>query len=150
MRTPLRPRALFSPTRPAAAAMHFGEDVGAFASALGELYERNRGDGSVWLTVKRTAFKSKAARRKAKRAAMEAGLSRAQVAAAAASGGADEGKFACLVRATDGDKKISLTVRAAQRAHFQSTLAALMRERASALKKRDRTKDKAAKKRAKR
>ena len=90
-------------------------------------------------------------RRKAMRAAQEAGLSAAAVADAKHTGGKDvKAEGACLVRATDGDKKISVRVGAAEYKAFQRTVAALMREQTTALKKRDRTKEKAAaKKKAK-
>jgi signal recognition particle subunit SRP14 len=130
--------------------MHY-EGVEAFSAALRALYGRTRDKGTVWLSAKRTTFATQAARRKAMRAAQEAGLSAAAVADAKHTGGKDvKAEGACLVRATDGDKKISVRVGAAEYKAFQRTVAALMREQTTALKKRDRTKEKAAaKKKAK-
>ncbi|KAM0946566.1 putative signal recognition particle, SRP14 subunit, signal recognition particle, SRP9/SRP14 subunit [Dioscorea sansibarensis] len=58
-----------------------------FLNELTDMYKRNTEKGSVWVTLKRSSMKSKAARNKIKNV--------------------DELEHCCLVRATDGKKTIS-------------------------------------------
>ncbi|XP_058094194.1 signal recognition particle 14 kDa protein [Magnolia sinica] len=89
-----------------------------FLSELTNMYERSQEKGSVWVTFKRSCLKSKAAKNKLE------------------SKGAVE--YRCLVRATDGKKKISTSLSAKDHLRFQASYATVLRVHMHALKKRER------------
>ena len=88
-----------------------------FLNELNKLFERNKGKGTVFVTMKRSGLKA----RKGK----------AKVA---------EADHRCLVRATDGDRKISCTLSAEQHSKFQASFALIMRAHMDSLKKREKVK----------
>ncbi|KAL4446371.1 hypothetical protein ABPG77_003178 [Micractinium sp. CCAP 211/92] len=90
-------------------------DNGGFLTQLHRLYEERKQDGSVWVTMKRTNLKP----RKGKN---------------------DYSSFEyhCLVRATDGRRKLSTVVKGADLAKFQESFTTIMRAHMDSLKKRDR------------
>lgn len=85
-----------------------------FLNELNKLFERNKGSGTVWVTMKRSSLKP----RKGK----------ATVAPE---------DHRCLVRATDGKRKIATALAGEQQAKFQSSFALIMRAHMDSLKKRD-------------
>lgn len=90
-----------------------------FLSELTNMYERTVEKGSVWVTLKRSSMKCKAAVNKLK-----------------TKGEAVE--YRCLVRATDGKKTISTSLSAREHLKFQSSYATVLKAHMSALKKRER------------
>ncbi|PSC70582.1 transducin beta 3 isoform B [Micractinium conductrix] len=87
-----------------------------FLTELHKLYEGNKTQGSVWVTMKRTNMKP----RKGKK-------------------DYSEHAYHCLVRATDGTRKLSTVVQARELARFQESYTTIMRGHMDSLKKRDRT-----------
>ncbi|KAJ0034102.1 signal recognition particle 14 kDa protein-like [Pistacia vera] len=90
-----------------------------FLNELTSMFERNRENGSVWVTFKRSSMKSKVQTNKM-----------------TTSGEAIE--YRCLIRATDGKQKISTTVGAKDHQRFQASYATLLKAHMAALKKRER------------
>eukprot|EP00959_Pyramimonas_sp_CCMP1952_P193890 4054510-Pyramimonas_sp.AAC.1 len=97
-------------------------DTDKFLIELGKLYERNKSSGTVYITMKRTNMKPKPKK------------------GATASGTSDD--YLCLVRATDGKKKISATVGAKDHMRFQAAYATLMKAHMDSLKKKDKKRSK--------
>ncbi|KAH7685010.1 signal recognition particle subunit SRP14 protein [Dioscorea alata] len=89
-----------------------------FLNELTDMYKRNTEKGSVWVTLKRSSMKSKAARNKVKNV--------------------DELEHCCLVRATDGKKTISTMITPKDQQRFQSSYALVLKAHMKALKKRER------------
>lgn len=94
-------------------------DNGGFLTQLHRLYEEKKTSemGTVWVTMKRTNMKP----RKGKKD--YSGL-----------------EYRCLVRATDGNRKLSTVVQDSELARFQESYTTIMRAHMDSLKKRDRTK----------
>ncbi|XP_068646518.1 signal recognition particle 14 kDa protein [Aristolochia californica] len=90
-----------------------------FLSELTNMYERSQEKGSVWVTLKRSSLKSKAARQKLETQGSEI-------------------EYRCLVRATDGTKTISTSLSAKEHLRFQASYATILRAHTHALKKRER------------
>ncbi|GMH30678.1 hypothetical protein Nepgr_032521 [Nepenthes gracilis] len=91
----------------------------SFLNELTAMFERSVEKGSVWVTFKRSSLKSKAQRNKM--------------------GAAGEPiEYRCLVRATDGKKKISASVGAKDHQRFQASYATILKAHMTALKKKDR------------
>ncbi|KAL4423691.1 hypothetical protein ABPG75_000992 [Micractinium tetrahymenae] len=88
---------------------------GGFLTQLHRLYEERKKDGTVWVTMKRTNLKP----RKGKKD--YSGF-----------------EYHCLVRATDGRRKLSTVVKGADLAKFQESYTTIMRAHMDSLKKRDR------------
>jgi signal recognition particle subunit SRP14 len=88
-----------------------------FLNELNKMFERTKGKGTVFVTMKRSSLKP----RKGK----------AKVA---------EADHRCLIRATDGKKKISTTLAPEQAAKFSSSYALILRAHMDALKKREKVK----------
>ncbi|CAM8948903.1 hypothetical protein QQ045_017304 [Rhodiola kirilowii] len=90
-----------------------------FLSELSSMYERNGEKGSVWVNFKRSSLKSKVARNKLKTKG-------------------EKIEYRCLVRATDGKKKIATSLGAKDYMRFQASYATILKARMTSLKKRDR------------
>ncbi|KAL9431881.1 hypothetical protein AB3S75_026977 [Citrus x aurantiifolia] len=90
-----------------------------FLNELTSMFERNRDKGSVWVTFKRSSMKSKSQKNKMATAG-------------------EPVEYRCLIRATDGKKKISTTVGAKDHQRFQASYATLLKAHMAALKKRER------------
>ncbi|GBF94156.1 signal recognition particle 14 kDa [Raphidocelis subcapitata] len=88
-----------------------------FLNELNKLFERNKGKGTVFITMKRSSLKPR--------------NGKAKVAPA---------DHRCLIRATDGDRKISTTLSPAQHAKFQASYALILRAHMDSLKKREKVK----------
>eukprot|EP00850_Spirogloea_muscicola_P005603 SM000026S08852 [mRNA] locus=s26:32171:33333:- [translate_table: standard] len=92
-------------------------DPDPFLTELTRLYDRTRAAGTVWVTFKRSTLSPKKREREAADAPAES--------------------FRCLVRATDGKKKISTSISAKEQARFQAAYATVLRAHMDALKKRE-------------
>jgi len=116
-------------------------DLDGFLSQLHKLYERNKANGTVWVTMKRSALRRgprAAPASAAPPAPGDAGGVRKPAPKAQAPIRDDE--CVCLVRATDGKRKISAEVAPAQLAKFKASYQLLLRAHAGeGLRKRDRT-----------
>ena len=88
-----------------------------FLNELNKLFERNKAKGSVFVTMKRSSLKP----RKGK----------AQV---------SEADHRCLIRATDGKRKISTHLSAVQHVKFQASYALILRAHMDSLKKKEKVK----------
>ncbi|CAK0787488.1 hypothetical protein CVIRNUC_010708 [Coccomyxa viridis] len=100
-------------------------DTGRFLNELGRLFEKAKAKDSVSITLKRSNLKP----RKSKKS--HEGL-----------------PYVCLVRATDGKRKISTTVTAKDYSRFQESYATILKAHMDALKRREKTKAKPAAKKA--
>eukprot|EP00245_Coleochaete_scutata_P005107 TRINITY_DN183_c0_g1_i1.p1 TRINITY_DN183_c0_g1~~TRINITY_DN183_c0_g1_i1.p1 ORF type:complete len:117 (-),score=29.80 TRINITY_DN183_c0_g1_i1:237-587(-) len=94
-------------------------DPDPFLNELNKLYERNRRSGSVWVTMTRTSGRAKGSKKR-KVAAMEA---------------EEEVDLRCLIRATDGKKKISTLVSPSEQLRFQTSYGTVLKAHMDALKK---------------
>ncbi|KAJ0976490.1 hypothetical protein J5N97_018455 [Dioscorea zingiberensis] len=90
-----------------------------FLNELTDMYKKSTEKGSVWVTLKRSSMKSKAARNKIKQVDHDL-------------------EYCCLVRATDGKKTISTTISAKDQQRFQASYALVLKAHMKALKKRER------------
>mmetsp|Transcript_39801 Transcript_39801/g.55271 ORF Transcript_39801/g.55271 Transcript_39801/m.55271 type:complete len:116 (+) Transcript_39801:133-480(+) len=99
-------------------------DADKFLNALGKLYEQNKTSGTVYLTLKRSNLKPKPKRKKDGIAADDD----------------IEGESVCLIRATDGKKKISAAIGAKDHMRFQAAYSTLLKAHMDSLKKREREK----------
>lgn len=88
-----------------------------FLNELNKLFERTKGKGTVFITMKRSSLKP----RKGKKKVAEA-------------------DHRCLVRATDGKRKISAHLNGEQAAKFQASYALILRAHMDSLKKREKVK----------
>jgi signal recognition particle subunit SRP14 len=88
-----------------------------FLSELHRMFERSKKKGAVWITMKRSALEPPSRK---KQAAAE--------------------DHCCLIRASDGKRKISTTLTAAQHVKFQNSYVTLLRAHIDNLKKRDKSK----------
>ncbi|KAL2636153.1 hypothetical protein R1flu_007632 [Riccia fluitans] len=102
-------------------------DTDPFLNELTKLYENNRESGTVWVTLKRSTLKPQ--RKRKPEDTTDAG----------------DTQFRCLVRATDGKKKISAALTAKDHQRFQMAYATVLKAHMDSLKKRDK-KDKKEKK----
>ncbi|BBN11522.1 signal recognition particle subunit SRP14 [Marchantia polymorpha subsp. ruderalis] len=98
-------------------------DADPFLNELTKLYEHNRDSGTVWVTLKRSTLKPHAKRKDEDSAE----------------------SYRCLVRATDGKKKISASLTLKDHHRFQMAYATVLKAHMDALKKREK-KDKKEKK----
>lgn len=88
-----------------------------FLNELNKLFERNKGKGTVFVTMKRSSLKPR--------------KGQAKVA---------EADHRCLIRATDGKRKISTTLSPEQHVKFQASYALILRAHMDSLKKREKVK----------
>ncbi|GAB2289163.1 RNA-binding signal recognition particle subunit srp14 [Dionaea muscipula] len=91
----------------------------SFLNELTAMFERSAEKGSVWVTFKRSSLKSKVQRNKMTTAG-------------------ESLEYRCLIRATDGKKKITTTVGAKDHQRFQASYATVLKAHMTALKKRER------------
>eukprot|EP00246_Nothoceros_aenigmaticus_P008856 TRINITY_DN23_c0_g1_i1.p1 TRINITY_DN23_c0_g1~~TRINITY_DN23_c0_g1_i1.p1 ORF type:complete len:119 (-),score=21.74 TRINITY_DN23_c0_g1_i1:275-631(-) len=94
-----------------------------FLTELTKLYERNRQSGTVWVTLKRSTLK------KTKKPKSGDGQEGASVPEAS--------DYRCLVRASDGKRKISASLSPKDHQRFQMAYATVLRAHMDALKKRE-------------
>ncbi|KAL3132715.1 RNA-binding signal recognition particle subunit srp14 [Trebouxia sp. C0010 RCD-2024] len=94
-----------------------------FLNELGKLFERNKASGSLFITMKRTNMKPRNSKK---------------VDTAA--------EYTCLVRATDGKKKIATEIGVKEQGRFQTSYATILKAHMDALKRKERTKRPASKK----
>lgn len=98
-------------------------EADTFLNELHKLFERKKKGGSIWITMKRSNQKPlKSKQQKAK--------------------GTSVPEFKCLIRATDGKKKISTSLSASEYMKFQASYALILRAQMDALKKREKAKPK--------
>ncbi|KAL5569782.1 hypothetical protein UlMin_026357 [Ulmus minor] len=90
-----------------------------FLNELTSMFERSTEKGSVWVTLKRSSLKSKVVRNKQKTAGQAI-------------------EYRCLIRATDGKKKIATSVGAKDHSRFQASYATILKAHMTTLKKRER------------
>jgi signal recognition particle subunit SRP14 len=107
--------------------VHLSTD--AFLNELSRLFKRHEAGGSVWVTLKRSSMRPTP--RKQPPAKTKAGKSKQPPAKRTG-----PLELVCLVRATDGDKKITTTVGAADFAKFQASYTLILKANMDALKKR--------------
>lgn len=98
-------------------------EADTFLNELHKLFERKKKGGSIWITMKRSNQKP-----------LKSKKQKEQAAAAP--------EYKCLIRATDGKKKISTAVSSNDYMKFQSSYALILRARIDALKKREKAKPK--------
>jgi signal recognition particle subunit SRP14 len=112
-------------------------DLDGFLSQLHKLYERNKATGTVWVTMKRSALRRGPHRPSgAPPAPGDAGGKNKR--APKPQGPIRDDECVCLVRATDGKRKISAEVGAGQLAKFKASYQLLLRAHAGeGLKKRE-------------
>ncbi|GAB2260789.1 hypothetical protein Droror1_Dr00011644 [Drosera rotundifolia] len=91
----------------------------SFLNELTAMFERSTEKGSVWVTFKRSSLKTKVQTNKMKSAG-------------------ESIEYKCLVRATDGKKKITTTVGVKDHQRFQASYATVLKAHMTALKKRER------------
>ncbi|GAQ88874.1 signal recognition particle 14kDa family protein [Klebsormidium nitens] len=96
-----------------------------FLNELNKLYERNKSSTgparTVWITCKRSALQGP----------------KKKGAPAAAGDAPAEADYKCLIRATDGKKKISTAVSVKEVARFQTAYATVLKAHMDALKKKE-------------
>jgi signal recognition particle subunit SRP14 len=92
-------------------------DADRFLNELTKLYEATKESGTVWVTLKRSSLQPNGKRK-----------SESPV---------DESQFRCIVRATDGKKKISTLLSAKDHQRFQTAYATVLKAHMDTLKKRD-------------
>lgn len=98
-------------------------EADTFLNELHKLFERKQKGGSIWITMKRSNQKPlKSKKQQGKEPAAQ--------------------EYKCLIRATDGKKKISTAVSASEYMKFQSSYALILRAHIDALKKREKAKPK--------
>ncbi|KAK1318826.1 Signal recognition particle 14 kDa protein [Acorus calamus] len=90
-----------------------------FLNELTKMFEQNKEKGSVWVTFKRSTLKCKAVRQRMETVG-------------------ELLEYRCLVRATDGKKKISTALSTKEHQKFQASYATLLKAHMDSLKKRDR------------
>ncbi|KAF6264699.1 signal recognition particle, SRP14 subunit [Scenedesmus sp. NREL 46B-D3] len=108
-----------------------------FLNELHKLFERKKKSGSIWITMKRSNQKpvrKEGSSKKKKQTKM--GSTPPPPAADA------EAEYSCLIRATDGKRKISTAVAATDIVKFQTSYALILRAHMDSLKKREKSKPK--------
>mmetsp|Transcript_49357 Transcript_49357/g.158032 ORF Transcript_49357/g.158032 Transcript_49357/m.158032 type:complete len:102 (-) Transcript_49357:152-457(-) len=90
---------------------------GPFLNELGRMYEKNKDKGTVFVTMKRSSLRVGKAKK-----------------------GADPESEdnVCLIRATDGKKKISARLTAKESVRFQASYTTILKAHMDSLKKRER------------
>ncbi|KAF7302829.1 Signal recognition particle, SRP9/SRP14 subunit [Mycena kentingensis (nom. inval.)] len=102
-------------------------DHDSFLQRLQEMFESSKEHGSVWLTHKRLT-------REDEDVAMQH---------ESTEDGTDEREYPCLIRATDGEKKVSTRVTSSELAKFHAAYGALLKATVTpSLRKRDKKKEK--------
>ncbi|CAM6098354.1 unnamed protein product [Calypogeia fissa] len=94
-------------------------DADPFLNELTKLYEGTRESGTVWVTLKRSSLQRHGKRKTDTESAVE------------------ESQFRCIVRATDGKKKISTLLSAKDHHRFQMAYATVLKAHMDTLKKRE-------------
>ncbi|DBA65899.1 hypothetical protein WJX79_001045 [Trebouxia sp. C0005] len=94
-----------------------------FLNEFGKLFERNKKSGSLSVTMKRTNMKPRNTRHPDTAA-----------------------EYRCLVRASDGKKKITTEISPKEQGRFQMSYATILRAHMDALKKREKSKKPVSKK----
>ncbi|KAL2920869.1 Signal recognition particle 14 kDa protein [Bienertia sinuspersici] len=112
-----RNRASSAPTPSSSVKTPLNSD--SFLNELTAMFERSTEKGSVWVTLKRSSMKSKVHKNKMNTAG-------------------EAIDYRCLIRATDGKKKISTTVGPKEHQRFQASYATILKAHMTSLKKRER------------
>lgn len=94
-------------------------EADTFLNELHKLFERKKKGGTVWVTMKRTNMKPRSSKKKT---------------------GTEE--YKCLLRATDGKRKITTAVSPSEYLKFQASYGLILRAQMDALKKREKVKTK--------
>lgn len=94
-------------------------DADPFLNELTKLYEGTRESGTVWVTLKRSSLQRHGKRKPENQPPVE------------------ESQFRCIVRATDGKKKISTLLSAKDHYRFQMAYATVLKAHMDTLKKRE-------------
>jgi signal recognition particle subunit SRP14 len=93
-------------------------EADTFLNELHKLFERKKKGGTVWVTMKRTNMKPRNGKKQYTQ------------------------EYKCLIRATDGKKKISTAVSPSEYLKFQASYGLILRAQMDALKKREKVKSK--------
>lgn len=101
-----------------------------FLNELSKLFKRHEKSGTVWVTLKRSNQRPTPRQRppSKKQASKKKKLPPAKASSTA--------EYCCLVRATDGKRKISTTVSTVDYAKFQASYSLILKAHMDALKKR--------------
>ncbi|WIA37014.1 hypothetical protein OEZ86_013998 [Tetradesmus obliquus] len=113
------------------------ESADTFLNELHKLFERKKKSGSIWITMKRS--NQKPAR---KEGAGSSKKKQQKKKGSTPPPSAAEAEYKCLIRATDGKRKISTAVVASEIVKFQSSYALILRAHMDSLKKREKSKPK--------
>ncbi|KAG0565221.1 hypothetical protein KC19_8G174700 [Ceratodon purpureus] len=105
-------------------------ELDPFLNELTKLYENTKKSGTVWVTLKRSTLQ-----RQKKRKTIEETPAKVP----------EPSEFRCLVRATDGKKKISCSLTAKDHLRFQTSYGTVLKAHMDSLKKKEK-KDKKEKK----
>jgi signal recognition particle subunit SRP14 len=114
------------------------ESADTFLNELHKLFERKKKSGSIWITMKRSNQKpvrKEGAGSSKKKQQKKKGSTPPPAAPA-------EEDYKCLIRATDGKRKISTAVAAGEIVKFQASYALILRAHMDSLKKREKVKPK--------
>lgn len=93
-------------------------EADTFLNELHKLFERKKKGGTVWVTMKRTNQKPRKSKKQ------------------------QTADYVCLIRATDGKRKISTAVSPSEYLKFQASYGLILRAQMDALKKREKVKTK--------
>eukprot|EP00879_Flechtneria_rotunda_P000747 GHRR01000867.1.p2 GENE.GHRR01000867.1~~GHRR01000867.1.p2 ORF type:complete len:105 (+),score=32.48 GHRR01000867.1:278-592(+) len=94
-------------------------EADTFLNELHKLFERRKRAGTVWITMKRSNQKPLKGKKQK---------------------GASAEDYKCLLRATDGKRKISTALSASEYMKFQQSYAVILRAHMDSLKKREKAK----------
>lgn len=100
-------------------------ELDPFLNELTKLYENTKKSGTVWVTLKRSTLQRQKKRKKPEETPAQA---------------AEAPEFRCLVRATDGKKKISCSLTAKDHQRFQTSYATVLKAHMDSLKKKEKNK----------
>lgn len=89
-----------------------------FLNELIKMYERNQQSGTVWVTMKRTNMKPRKSTKPETK----------------------QLEYKCLIRASDGKRRISTAVGQGQYAKFSQSVVVIMKAHMDSLKKKEKTK----------
>ncbi|CAI5474695.1 unnamed protein product [Closterium sp. Yama58-4] len=122
-RTPFPPPPTHTPPSPA---WQMLLEPDPFLNELTKLYERHKGAGTVWVTLKRSNL-----RKKPKGGAQKAGADDVEEDESSAA------EYRCVVRATDGKRKISTLLGPREHAKFQAAYALVLKAHMDSLKRKE-------------
>jgi len=97
-------------------------ELDPFLNELTKLYEQTKKSGTVWVTLKRSTLQRQKKRK-----------TNAETSAPVP----EPSEFRCLVRATDGKKKISCSLTAKDHQRFQTSYATVLKAHMDSLKRKE-------------